>query len=1002
MDIISKEDPDLLFELTEEIAAGSGGTVYRGVFLPTNEVIAVKIVPIPDDEPIDDLILELNLLKKCSHPNIVKLLGAYQKGPEIFISMELCGGGSATDIFRVLAEPLSEAQISLIARDTLKALDYLHSKKILHRDIKGVNLLLTEEGQVKIVGFGVATQLTQERDKAKTFVGTPYWMAPEVIEAKSGIASYDEKADIWALGITLIELAEVNPPLSDITPMRVLFQIPVRDPPKLQDAQAWSSTFSDFLSCCLQKDPRQRKNARELLNHPFITAKHPQSAVVDLIKLRQKLENESEFGEEPQEEEYVPAPVVPIPAVFQPPVQQVVAPVVAPVKVVPKAAPRKTADDSDDDDYDEEGDDDDGDFSEDGPPPPPPVEAENYDYVPPPPPTAEEGYFEFKQEEETVPASAPAPTAATAAVPFKKPEPKNAPVNPGRSTLSRPKGNDKKKGIDGMLMVNRDNPVHKKLIETQAQELKAIQAKHAADVDKKQKQHQREVLSLQNGHQGAKQNMDKQQLAATNNTSKNHQREVEQLQKKSQTEDKQALALHASERKQLEKDVKDTHKAEKTAWLESQKVVLKNQKQTETDLKNQMSADLKKQKDGKKKIKFATDVMRLEHRIIGLRAEQVFNQKQQLEKQQQDHKLQLQQHDRYQKMHRDQLAAQITMSYSHLEQKHKMQKDHLKETNQEDSDYQDKLHPLEIKHMGEVCYLETQQLLATQELERGQQQRLLASEDKSQRRDYLRQKKVLQKQHLTESKQIKKQSSKAEVRAKLAEHDEAFAKVLAAQDAAFEEKLKQLKEEEEKQLLEHQDYVRSSLEKKQEVRQKEVIEAHQAKQAELKNQQAESVRMLEEQLNQEVLALEGKEKEQQFEQLKEQQESQTIVRTAIFKEQELLLEAQNTEQKTLLTDVHQQMVAITASSPDPALPAKQTAEREDLDKAQRDAVQALLERQEKEKDDLAKEQEQAKKAMIEEHAARVSRVPASSAPTATTSASPRSYSQYNTGYVEPN
>jgi serine/threonine protein kinase len=140
------------------------------------------------------------------------------------------------------------------------------------------------------VGFSVATQLGSERDKAKTFVGTPYWMSPEVIEAKSGIASYDEKADIWALGITCIELAEVNPPLSEITPMRALFQIPVRDPPKLQNPKNWSPEFSDFLAQVLIKDPKDRKSAAELLQHSFVVNTKTSKVIVDLIQRRQKAE----------------------------------------------------------------------------------------------------------------------------------------------------------------------------------------------------------------------------------------------------------------------------------------------------------------------------------------------------------------------------------------------------------------------------------------------------------------------------------------------------------------------------------------------------------------------------------------------------------------------------------------------------------------------------------------------------------------------------------------
>eukprot|EP01096_Ripella_sp_DP13-Kostka_P010036 TRINITY_DN3904_c0_g1_i1.p1 TRINITY_DN3904_c0_g1~~TRINITY_DN3904_c0_g1_i1.p1 ORF type:complete len:1241 (+),score=594.99 TRINITY_DN3904_c0_g1_i1:247-3969(+) len=286
-ELLDDEDVDLIFTLDEEIASGSFGTVYKGRHNVTNEVMAIKIItPDPEEVP-EDLMVEIALLKNCQHPNIVKYHGGYRKGDEIFIAMELCDS-SVRDIFEYTEEPLLEKEIALITRGTLQGLAYMHSVGFIHRDIKGANILLTPDGYVKLVDFGVSSL---DKAKAKTFVGTPYWMAPEVIDSKNSISGYTEKVDVWSVGITCIELAETVPPLSYINPMRALFQIPARDPPVLEKAHKWSANFHDFLAKCLEKNPKLRPTATELLNHPFVANcdQDPQ-ILVDFIKRKNRYE----------------------------------------------------------------------------------------------------------------------------------------------------------------------------------------------------------------------------------------------------------------------------------------------------------------------------------------------------------------------------------------------------------------------------------------------------------------------------------------------------------------------------------------------------------------------------------------------------------------------------------------------------------------------------------------------------------------------------------------
>ena len=267
---LEKQDPEEIFVLKGRKGTGAFGAVFQAAYkTPPHDTVAIKIIqlalPGQAGEEIENVEKEIQFLRECDHPNVTKFHGAYYKEGSLWIVMEYCGGGSVGDIARY--RPLGGPEIAIIMREALHGLAYLHSKKKIHRDIKGGNILLTEKGHVKIADFGVSAQLRDTMSRRGTFVGTPYWMSPEMIQD----SEYDYKADVWSLGITAIELAEQKPPLFDEHPMRVLLRIP-RNPPPTLKSSSWDETFTSFISFCLTKDPAARPTALQCLQHEFITS----------------------------------------------------------------------------------------------------------------------------------------------------------------------------------------------------------------------------------------------------------------------------------------------------------------------------------------------------------------------------------------------------------------------------------------------------------------------------------------------------------------------------------------------------------------------------------------------------------------------------------------------------------------------------------------------------------------------------------------------------------
>lgn len=280
--VVSSGDPMALYSKVKKIGQGASGNVFIARHNSTGVSVAIKQMDL-DAQPRKELIVnEILVMKESQHPNIVNYLDSFLIRSELWVIMELMEGGPLTDI--IDHNSMTEGQISAVCYETLKGLDHLHKRNIIHRDIKSDNVLLDARGHVKITDFGFCAKLSADRNKRATMVGTPYWMAPEVVKQKE----YGAKVDIWSLGIMAIEMIEGEPPYLEEEPLKALYLIATNGTPKLKNPEKLSGASKNFLGRCLEVDVNKRATTEELLQHPFMRLASPVSSLTALIKRAKK------------------------------------------------------------------------------------------------------------------------------------------------------------------------------------------------------------------------------------------------------------------------------------------------------------------------------------------------------------------------------------------------------------------------------------------------------------------------------------------------------------------------------------------------------------------------------------------------------------------------------------------------------------------------------------------------------------------------------------------
>ncbi|XP_035519403.1 STE20-like serine/threonine-protein kinase isoform X3 [Morone saxatilis] len=304
-------NPEEIWDIIGELGDGAFGKVFKAQNKQNGTLAAAKVIDTKTEDELEDYMVEIDILASCDHHHIVKLLDAFYFEGKLWILIEFCAGGAVDAIMLELERPLTEPQIRVVCRQTLEALCYLHENKVIHRDLKAGNILLSLDGEVKLADFGVSAKNTKTLQRRDSFIGTPYWMAPEVVMCEtSKDRPYDYKADIWSLGVTLIELAQIEPPNHEMNPMRVLLKIAKSEPPTLMHPSRWSPEFNDFLRKALDKNVDNRWSPVQLLQHPFVTSVTDSRPLRELIaEAKAEVTEEIEDSKEEEEEEEPDTPV---------------------------------------------------------------------------------------------------------------------------------------------------------------------------------------------------------------------------------------------------------------------------------------------------------------------------------------------------------------------------------------------------------------------------------------------------------------------------------------------------------------------------------------------------------------------------------------------------------------------------------------------------------------------------------------------------------------------